>query len=455
MTFSAYPTYRDSGAAWIGRVPAPWGVRRLRFLADIRPSGVDKHSLEGELPVWLCNYVDVYKNNRITDALALMEATATPAEVERFSLRAGDVLITKDSETPDDIAAAALVEASGAGAVCGYHVALLRPVRGTINGAFLFWAFKAADTLAQCSMRAQGITRFGLSAGAIADLLLTVPPAADQRAITTFLDRECGKIDALVAEQERLIALLKEKRQAVISHAVTKGLDPNAPMKDSGVDWLGQVPAHWAVTRVKAISSFLTSGPRGWSERIQDEGALFVQSGSLGDDLSIDFQAANRVAVTDDAEASRTRLRQGDVLVCITGAKTGNVGFCATVMEDAYINQHLCLVRPVSAINPGFLALALKSHVGQRHFESAQYGLKQGLSLQDVADTPVALPPSTEQERVLTAVGRATTEVEALAAEAERAIALLKERRAALISAAVTGKIDVRGLAAPVEAKAA
>jgi type I restriction enzyme S subunit len=455
MSFPTYPAYRDSGVAWLGRVPAGWSVRRLRFLADIRPSSVDKHSLEGELPVRLCNYVDVYKNDRITDTLAFLEATATPAEIERFSLRAGDVLITKDSETPDDIAAAALVEPSAAGVVCGYHLALLRSVPGAVGGAFLFWAFKAPETLAQCSVRAQGITRFGLSTGAFGDVLLPLPLPVEQRGIAAFLDRECGKIDALVAEQERLIALLKEKRQAVISHAVTKGLDPNAPMKDSGIEWLGQVPAHWTVTRVKAVSSFITSGPRGWSERIQDEGALFVQSGSLGDDLSIDFQAANRVAVVDDAEASRTRLREGDVLVCITGAKTGNVGFCATMVEKAYINQHLCLARPISTVRPAFLALTLKSHVGQRHFESAQYGLKQGLSLQDVADAPVTLPPPIEQERIVTAMARATTETGALITEAERAITLLKERRAALISAAVTGKIDVRGLVAAIEAEAA
>ena len=119
MSIPAYPAYRESGVPWLGRVPAGWGVRRLRFLADIRPSGVDKHSLDGELPIRLCNYVDVYKNDRITDALAFLEATATPAEIERFALRAGDVLITKDSETPDDIAAAALVEPSAAGVVCG------------------------------------------------------------------------------------------------------------------------------------------------------------------------------------------------------------------------------------------------------------------------------------------------------------------------------------------------
>jgi type I restriction enzyme S subunit len=225
VSLPAYPAYRDSGLPWLGQVPAGWSVRRLRFLADIRPSGVDKHSLEGELPVRLCNYVDVYKNERITDALAFLEATATPAEIERFSLRAGDVLITKDSETPDDIAAAALVKASASGVVCGYHLALLRPVPGVVDGAFLFWAFKSPETLAQCTVRAQGITRFGLSSAAIGDVVLPLPPPAEQRAIAAFLDRACQNLDTLTTEAERAIALLKERRAALISAAVTGKID--------------------------------------------------------------------------------------------------------------------------------------------------------------------------------------------------------------------------------------
>ena len=119
--------------------------------------------------------------------------------------------------------------------------------------------------------------------------MLAVPALPEQAAIATFLDRETAKIDALIAEQQRLIELLQEKRQAVISHAVTKGLNPDASMKDSGIEWLGEVPEHWDVCRVKAVSSFTMSGPRGWSERVGEEGALFVQSGDLTDFMEVDF----------------------------------------------------------------------------------------------------------------------------------------------------------------------
>ncbi len=250
----------------------------------------------------------------------------------------------------------------------------------------------------------------------------------------------------LVGEQRRLIELLKEKRQAVISHAVTKGLNPNAPLKPSGIEWLGDVPEHWEVRRIKTVSSFIMSGPRGWSERIGEAGSLFVQSGDLNDRLEVEFATAKRVQVNDDAETTRTRLYDGDVVVCVTGAKTGNVAVCFMVSEAAYVNQHVCLVRPTSDVLPMYLGVLLKSRLGQTYFEISQYGLKQGLSLEDVREAPVLLPSVDEQRRIIAYLEAETAKLDALTAEAVRAIELLQERRTALISAAVTGKIDVRGL---------
>jgi type I restriction enzyme S subunit len=287
-------------------------------------------------------------------------------------------------------------------------------------------------------------TQLNLNTDTIGSIRVALPPSDELRQVLTFLDRETAKIDALVAEQRRLMDLLKEKRQAVISHAVTKGLNPSVPMKDSGVEWLGEVPEHWEVRQVRSIANFLTSGPRGWSERVGQEGSLFVQSGDLTDDLGIAFSQAKRAAVENDAEATRTRLLVGDVVVCITGAKTGNVAVCDAVEEDAYINQHLCLIRPKADVLPRFLGVFLKSDAGQRYFGIAQYGLKQGLSLENVKATPLVVPPISEQEAVVAAVTHASDQMDQLIGEAVLTIELLRERRTALISAAVTGQIDVR-----------
>jgi type I restriction enzyme S subunit len=162
--------------------------------------------------------------------------------------------------------------------------------------------------------------------------------------------------------------------------------------------------------------------------------------------LSIAFEQAKRVTVQEDAEASRTRLMGGDVVVCITGAKTGNVAVCAEVPEAAYVNQHLCLIRPTEDVLPQFLGVFLKSDAGQRYFAIAQYGLKQGLSLENIKALPVAVPPDGEQAAIVALVEHSTGQLDHLIDEAVLSIELLRERRSALVSAAVTGQIDVRAV---------
>jgi len=281
----------------------------------------------------------------------------------------------------------------------------------------------------------------------IRDFPVLALPLARQQAIVRFLDQELSRLDGVVAAKSWQVELLAEKRKAIIASAVTRGIDPRAKLRDSGLPWLGEIPRHWEVRRVKTVSEFITSGPRGWSERVGDDGSLFIQSGDLNDLLQVEFGTAKRARVDDDAEAARTKLENGDVVVCITGAKTGNVAVCVEVPEPAYVNQHLCLVRPSSAVLPSYLGSSLKSSVGQMQFALFQYGLKQGLSLENVREVLIVLPPLDEQYAIVVHIARETTKLDNVRAATERTIALLKERRAALIAAAVTGQIDV-GVAA-------
>ena len=248
--FKPYPAYKDSGVEWLGEIPAHWEVRRLKTIAAVQLSNVDKKSLEGQESVLLCNYTDVYYNERITADLDFMAATATPEQVRKFSLCMGDVLITKDSESWTDIAVPAVVGEDLEGVLCGYHLAHIRP-EPRCYGPFLARAFSAIGPRDQFQIAANGITRFGLGGDAIRTGVFAMPTEPEQRAIAAFLDRETARIDALVAKKERLIELLQEKRTAIITRAVTKGLDPNVPMKDSGVEWLGEIPAHWGAKRLK------------------------------------------------------------------------------------------------------------------------------------------------------------------------------------------------------------
>lgn len=251
--YPRYPRYRDSGVEWLGEVPEGWEVRRLKTIAEVRPSNVDKKSIDGQEAVLLCNYVHVYRNERITADMEFMPATATLSQIRDFQLRRGDVLATKDSETPDDIAVPALVDVEMEGLLCGYHLTLVRP-HETVSGPYLFRALQSVGVSDQFRLAANGVTRFGLPSAAFTEALFPSPPLAEQHVIAAFLDCETARIDTLVAKRERLLELLDEKRSALISRAVTKGLDPDVPMKDSGVAWLGEVPGGWEIRSIAMLA---------------------------------------------------------------------------------------------------------------------------------------------------------------------------------------------------------
>lgn len=436
MSFPRYPGYKDSGVEWLGEVPAHWDVgqsRRLFALRNEPAAASDKQLTASQVHgvIYQDDFVRL-EGRRVVEVI-----------------KGADIL--KHVE-PDDFVISMRSFQGGIewcrnrGCISSAYVMIV-PC-GRVISRYFAYLFKSKLYI-QALQATTNLVRDGqaLRYDNFTQVPLPLVPLEEQSAIASFLDRETAKIDELVAEQQRLIELLKEKREAVISHAVTKGLNPDAPMKSSGVEWLGEVPMHWDISRVKTISTLTTSGPRGWSDHLGDEGALFIQSGDLTNLLRVDFDSAKRVIVADSSEAERSRLHAGDVIVCITGAKTGNIAVCKSIPEPAYVNQHLCLIRPTSKALPDFLGVVLKSVVGQTHFEFSQYGLKQGLSLEDVREAPVLLPSIEEQSAIVSWLEAETTRLDTLTAEAQRAIELLQERRTALISAVVTGQIDVRAIA--------
>jgi type I restriction enzyme S subunit len=444
VSFPRYPNYKESGVEWLGVVPEHWKLKRVGHIADLIagfafPS--DQFAFESN------EGIPLVRGDNVTEGWLRWgeKGRYWPFGLgydSRYLLAPNDIVIQMDGSKVGKNWA--FVSEADLPALLVQRVTRVRvnaAVPRFIYSLFSNEMFVHYVDRAKTDPAVPHITMKNIS-----DYWVPLPPESEQVAIVCFLDRETSKIDSLVAEQRRLIELLKEKRQAVISHAVTKGLNPHAPMKPSGIQWLGDVPAHWQLRRVKTVSSFVTSGPRGWSERIGETGSLFVQSGDLNDQMEVEFMTAKRVQVENDAESTRTRMREGDVVVCVTGAKTGNVAVCNIIPEPAYVNQHLCLIRPTPDVLPSFLGVLLKSRLGQIYFEISQYGLKQGLSLEDVEEAPVILPPVNEQQEIIALLDTETAKLDALTSEAERAIELLQERRTALISAAVTGKIDVRHL---------
>jgi len=216
---------KDSGVDWLGKIPTHWDLKKIKHVSFIKFSSIDKHSKEDEHPVYLCNYTDVYNNDTILPNHKFMQATATKSEIKRFSLKKGDVIVTKDSEDWRDIAVSSYVSANLPDVICGYHLALIRSNLSVIKEKYLFWSFYARNINHQFTIAATGITRFGLGKYWLDNSLFFIPPIQEQQAIADYLDRETAKIDRLIRRINQAIEKLQEYRIALITATVTGKID--------------------------------------------------------------------------------------------------------------------------------------------------------------------------------------------------------------------------------------
>ena len=283
----------------------------------------------------------------------------------------------------------------------------------------------------------------------IGDLLFPLPPIPEQRAIVRYLDYVDRRIRRYVGTKRKLIALLEEEKQAVISQAVTRGLDPSVRLKLSGVEWLGDVPEHWGRCRLRNVVSVVTTGSRGWSSYASDTGPLFIRVANLNrGSLQLRFDDTVRLNLPETSEVTRTRIRAGDLLVSVT-AYIGSVGLAPEEFEEAYVSQHVARCQPLPGSSSRWLGYVLLSTVGQTHGQISLYGgTKDGLSLDDVKNYQILLPPLDEQITIVEHLDKTSADIDAAIARVRRQIELLQEYRTSLIADVVTGKLDVREAAA-------
>jgi type I restriction enzyme S subunit len=430
--------------SWLGAIPEHWEVRRLKHVASIRFSSVDKHIIDGEEPVRLCNYVDVYYHDFIKEGLEFMSATATRSEVARFQLHHGDVLVTKDSESWDDIAVPAYVAEELDGVLCGYHLAHIRPDLRKLIGEYLFRAFRSSGINDQFRVAANGITRFGLGKYWLDNGLFLVPPLNEQQAIASFLDRETARIDMLIQKKQRQIELLQEKRSALISHAVTKGLDPNAKMKDSGIEWLGEIPAHWEVRRLKYTASI---NDEALSETTDpDYEFVYVDISSV--DAAKGVVATEVYRFEDAPLRARRIVRDGDTIVSTVRTYLRAIAPIRDPDDNLIVSTGFAVVRP-RKLDSGYLSYALRSPFFVETVVSRSTGVSYpAINAPEVGNIGVSIPPLDEQCAIASFLDRETARIDALTEKINQSIETLHEYRVALISAAVTGKIDVRTMPA-------
>lgn len=442
MSVPRYPEYKDSGVEWLGEVPAGWEVKRLRFLAQLNPSRTETANLAPTTEVSFLP-MDAVGDDGTLD----LERTRQLQDVETgyTYFREEDVTFAKITPCFENGKGAVMRGLTGGLGFGTTELIVARPRPDQTTSDYLHWVFSSPPfrKLGEAAMYGAGGQK-RVPDAFVRDFALAMPPLPEQATITAFLDRETGKIDALVAEQERLIELLKEKRQAVISHAVTKGLDPNAPMKDSCIAWLGKVPAHWEVSRVKHLCLHVVDCLHTTPTYDGDVEYPAIRTADVDRGVLLLDQA--RLVSLEIYEERIQRLRPvaGDILYSREGER---FGMAALVPEgvDLCLGQRMMMFRVNDRVSPGFTMWLLNSDaVYKQVLEKVGGSTSPHVNISDIINFHVTLPPPDEQSKIAEHIATTTASVDALIAESQLAIDLLKERRAALISAAVTGKIDVR-----------
>ena len=411
--FKPYPKYKDSGVEWLGEVPVHWEVKRIKYLARIAsgfapPPSYDK--LIGEYPVYgsngLIGYCDVFMVSEETLAVGRVGASGLVNVVPGFSWVSDNAL-------------------------------LLRDLRPTTRLQWLRYVLETMNLGTQAAKNAQPI----ITGTFLANQALPAPSEQEQLAIASFLDHETAKIDALIAQKDRLIELLQEKRTALITRAVTKGLNPNVPMKDSGVEWLGGIPVNWKTMLLKRLASIrygLGEPPRELLDGIPFLCATNVKRGTISD---IDLKKVD----PDDVPWGRDPvLRKGEIIVVRSGAYTGDSALIPAEYDGAIVGYDMVL--HIERAYPEFIAWALLSkYVLDAQIEICRTRAAQPhLNAEELGGVFMFLPGEKEQRIISEFLTRKIDEADALVAKIQKGIERLKEYRTALISATVTGKIDVR-----------
>ncbi|CAM3537061.1 restriction endonuclease subunit S [Halomonas lysinitropha] len=443
--FPQYPEYKDSGVEWLGEVPAHWEVKRLRYVAELNPSKSEVRSLPAESSVSFIPMEAVGEDGSLS-----LDQTRPIGEVLAgyTFVREGDVTIAKITPCFENGKGAVMRGLENRVGFGTTELIVMRPKARLTTSNYLYRVVSSEPfrVLGESSMYGAGGQK-RVPDDFVRNFSIAWPPYKEQEEIQAFLDHETARIDALVEQQQRLIKLLKEKRQAVLSHAVTKGLDPEVPMKDSGVEWLGEVPAHWVRKRLKNVTPFITVGivvnP---SNYLAEEGLPFIYGGEVREGYIV-VDKARKISLEDSRRNRKTMLEAGDVVTMRVGypGVTAVVppecegGNCASVMlikKGDYDSRWLC-----SAMN---------SRLIRHQVEIVQYGAAQKqFNIADAMEFWLFQPPVGEQVSIADYIDHESCIFDQLIDEANRNMELLKERRSALISAAVTGKIDVSGWQPP------
>jgi type I restriction enzyme S subunit len=435
-----YDNYKDSGIEWIGEIPEHWKVSKAKFnlniingyafksedfqdtgvpvvrIGDLKPPYVDLSNAKG---------IDISKHK----------------DLQAYAIEKGDLLLAMTGATIGKTASYMEDTIS----YLNQRVGLIKVYENN-SQAYTKYILESNFFKEFIALECSGSAQENIGKSQLGELQYAIPSIAEQTAIANYLDQKTTQIDQLISQKKRFIELLQEERTAVINQAVTKGLDLTVKMKDSGIEWLGEIPEHWEVSRIKYVTNKIGSGvtPRGGAEVYETVGIPLLRSQNVYFD---GFRLDNVAYINSDIHDSmnNSKVIKGDVLLNITGGSIGRCYYVSDEFEDANVNQHVCILRPNEYIITEYLYYILSSQGGQLQIDLCQNGgNREALNFEHLKNFTLALPTMNEQNEIIFKIQNINKKIDGAVSKSLQEIELLKEYKTALISEVVTGKIDVR-----------
>jgi type I restriction enzyme, S subunit len=444
-TMKSYPSYKNSGVEWIGEIPREWGLNKVSRNTYVKGrigwKGLKSDDFLDEGP-FLITGTD-FKDGKINWNKTYHVSEERYEEDPFIIVQEGDVLITKDGT----IGKIVFVDKLLGPTTLNSGIFVTRPLKKEYYSLYFYWLLNSSVFKTFVDYRSHGSTIQHLYQNVFEDFKFPIPLLPEQQQISNYLDQKTKQIDDLIKKTQQKIELLKEKRTSLINHCVTKGIDLNVEMKDSGVEWIGKIPKDWVISKIKYLSEMISKGttPSTIDKEVFDEGKIrFIKCENISNDRISDTpkffidEETNKIL-------KRSQLRSNDILFVIAGATTGKSVILDSKFIPANTNQAVCFIRLKEKENPVFVNYWFKSDlIKNKIFEDIVQSAQPNLSMEDLGNFSIPYPNHVEQKQIVFHLDKETQKIDTLIEKENKRTDLLKEYRQSLISEVVTGKIDVR-----------
>ena len=433
--------YKETDIQWLGKIPEHWETTTIKNHFYVIPSNVDKKTKENEIPVELCNYVDVYYNDFIDLSVPFMEATANENEVVKFQLKEKDVLITKDSEDPLDIGVPALINEVKDKLLCGYHLSMLRPKSNKITGDYLFWLLKDTSIASQLWREATGVTRWAIASRHVKNSIIALPPKKEQIVIADYLDKACKRIDKVIKIKEEQIKTTESIKKSQVYKLCTKGLLDDVKLKEVDGQYIKKIPSHWNFGKLKRGCKSIDTGgtPKSSESAYFIDGTIKWYAPDCFEEsmiLTKPKKLINKIAL-DDNEIKL--YPENSVYFVGVGATAGKVGI---IKEPSSCNQQINILQTNYKLIPEFLFYHLKI-IEKEIIRFAQYTTLPILNQSKTGYIEICYPPINEQTEIVDRLNKIFSNTQKTKTILKDQIKTLKNYRKSLIHECVTGKKQI------------